>query len=293
MSALLFILGAAFGSFLNVVALRYDPDTFLFSPKVIGGLSGKGKADQSRCPHCGKALRWFELIPLLSFAVQGGRCRSCRARISFRYLLVELISGALFAITPSALPAPYLLPPASYLSATVWVAAFSSLLLMALIDIKWYLIPDEVHALLVLAGIGNIFLVKDIFGPVAGSFTNEYGLLFRPAFLGAPLLNHLAAAALGALFFSLIIVVTRGRGMGWGDVKLAAALGFLFGWPDILFVIVFAFIVGSVYGAWTMLRREKNMKSAVPFGPFLALGAFLVVLWGNDILHWYFGLFGW
>ena len=92
MGIILFFFGAAVGSFINVLATRYDPAAFLFSRRVIGG--------RSHCPGCGKTLRWFELIPLFSFLVQGGRCRRCKKRLSIQYLIVELLSGLIFVLVP-------------------------------------------------------------------------------------------------------------------------------------------------------------------------------------------------
>jgi leader peptidase (prepilin peptidase)/N-methyltransferase len=278
-----FILGLAVGSFLNVVSMRYDPDRSLFDRRVIGG--------RSHCPHCGRTLRWFELVPVVAYFALNGRCRTCRKKISFQYPLVELLTACIFAFLAPLLRAsgnPLFVSHFAPLAA-IWTAVLVLLLLMALIDKRLQIIPDEINVLLILLGAARIVLEQP--GLWAGdAFTSRFALLF--GFTGNIWLNHAAAALFGGLFFGLLVWATRGRGMGLGDVKLALALGFLYGWPDILFITVFAFVSGAVFGLWKISLGKGRLKSAVPFGPFLALGCLIVMLWGNDILSWYFGLFG-
>ncbi len=256
----LFLFGAAIGSFVNVVALRYDPDLFLFARKRIGG--------RSRCPHCGKTLRWFELIPLVSFALAGGRCLTCHARVSIQYPLVEVLSGLIFILVPLRLDG--FMAHGLWFMDALWISVFESLLLMSLIDIRLQIIPDEI----------NIFLLA--LGLVALVFPMNH----------EPSTSYLLGALFALFFFSLIILTTRGRGMGLGDVKLAAPLGLLFGWPDILILTVSSFIVGSAFGLYAMVFKNKNMKSAVPFGPFLALGAVITFFAGREIAYLYLGFMG-
>ncbi len=286
-SVLLFILGAAFGSFINVVALRYDPDRFVLK----GSLRGR-----SRCPHCGKVLAWFELLPVLSFAIQAGRCRGCKAHLSLQYPLVEVLSGLIFAFVPrgldgyfSLLPSFYLPPTTYYLLITLWTAAFLILLLASLIDFRLRLIPDELNALLVLLGASIAFLLAPYWSGESISFIKSYSFLF--GLRENIWLNRLAAAALGAAFPGFLVLITKGRGMGLGDVKLGFALGALFGWPEILLILVFGFIFGSVVGLAAILLKQKTLKSFVPFGPFLAAAAIFVFFWGYQAVDFYFRLF--
>lgn len=283
----LFLLGLAVGSFVNVVALRYRGDHFSFSPKVIGG--------RSRCPHCGATLRWFELVPLASFLFQGGRCRRCKARLGWHYPLVELLSGVIFVAAPANLVAGAYVAAAAGIGAStvisaLWIAALELLLLIAYIDIRLQIVPDELTAALgAVAVFVAIFTIGDPRG-ANGSFLGASAALF--GFQGNLWLNRLAAALGGAGFFAFLVAVTRGKGMGWGDVKLAAPVGFLFGWPDALFLFAAAFIAGALAGAWFLLRKEKTMKSAVPFVPFLAAGAAFVFFFGAPALGWYFHIIG-
>lgn len=285
---LLFILGAAFGSFINVVALRYDPDKFVFGRNAIGG--------RSRCPHCGKELRWHELLPVLSFVLQAGRCRSCNARLSLQYPVVEILSGLILVFVPRGFSGYFFLFPASYLPAiayylliVLWILAFLVLLLVSLIDFRLRLIPDELSVLLVLLGAAIALVVAPYWSEVSVSFIGSYSFLF--GMRGDIWLNHLAAAALGAAFPGFLVLITRGRGMGLGDVKLGFALGALFGWPEIILVLIFGFIFGSIVGLAAIALGRKTMKSFVPFGPFLAAAAVFVFFWGYEAVDFYFRLF--
>lgn len=260
----LFLFGLAMGSFLNVVATRYDGEHFLLSTALIGG--------RSHCEDCGKTLRWFELVPLLSFAAQGGRCRQCKARLSAQYPIVELLSGIIFVAVPLALGIGIAAAPDMAGLAAAWIAIFEALLVMALIDIRLGIIPDEI----------NIFL------GAAGVL-----LLLIPAPLGAGAVLARALAALGAgAFFALLIAVTRGKGMGMGDLKLAIPLGLIFGWPEVALALMAAFVIGAVVGIFAVARGANSMKGTLPFGPFLALGAAVAFFWGPAIIGWYLSLLG-
>lgn len=279
MYLLLFIFGSAVGSFLNVVALRYRPDKFLVG-KAIGG--------RSYCPGCGAQLRWFELIPVVSFVLQRGHCRHCGVRISIQYPIVEILSGLIFVFVPSVLSSPYL-PPATYhLQSGAWILIFITLLLVALIDLRLNIIPDEANIFLVVLGIALILLMGFNFGIEGGSFLGSYAPIF--GFRSNIWLNHAVAAAFGGIIFGLLILATRGRGMGMGDLKFAVPLGLIFGWPDILLIIGIAFIIGALVGGYAMIIRGKTLKSALPFGPFLSLSAAIIFFFGQEIANFYFNL---
>ncbi len=288
---ILFILGLVLGSFLNVIAVRYRPDGEIFGPKTIGG--------RSRCPVCHKQLSWYELVPLVSYVLLGARCRHCKHLIAVHYPLVEIFSGL-------ALLLPFLLFERWHVQtlilggvntawflplAGVWVVAALLLLLLALIDARWSIIPDSLNiAIAVLGAVKiTIIILLNPFNGGVGSFLGSFAMIVGLA--DAVLLNHIVAALAGALFFTAIIIWTRGEGMGWGDVKLAAALGLLLGYPDIIFALASAFFLGALYGIFTMLTRKKTIKEAVPFGPFIVLGAVVLVLWGERFLAWYFSVF--
>ena len=265
-----FVLGLAIGSFLNVVAVRYDPDRFLFSHRSVGG--------RSHCPHCGRTLRWFELVPLASYLVQQGRCRRCGARLSLGYPLAELASGLILVFAPLA--------ASSVASGVLWTLVFLTLLLISLIDLLLQLIPDEASVLLAILGAALALTARTGATVPELSFIGSNAALFGFSGLGAWGSRFLAALLVAAFFYGLVLM-TRGRGMGMGDVKLAAALGFVFGWPDIVLIVTMSFIIGAAYGVAAMAVGRKTMKSLVPFGPFLALAVAVVVCWGSVIVDTY------
>src|SRR3990167_6175748 len=142
----LFIFGLAIGSFLYVVSLRYRPEQKLLDLKIIGG--------RSACPHCQKTLRWYELVPLLSFIIQLGKCRSCGQRLSLQYPLVEFLSGLIFILVPYLLTLiPYFLNSKFYIPViAVWILIFLLFLLLSVVDFRFYLIPDQINLLLAISG---------------------------------------------------------------------------------------------------------------------------------------------
>ena len=275
---LLFIFGMVFGSFGYVLALRYDGERFLLDPKVVGG--------RSYCPHCRKTLRWFELIPFVSFAIQGGQCRHCKKRIGFAYPVAELFSGLLFVAVAARVRDFYgVLGPNFWILSVLWIAFFFLLALLSVIDIRLGIIPDEMVIALCLLAVGIIGFAEMHFS-FMGLYAGLFGL--QENFW----MNHVAGALAGILFFGGLVAVTRGKGMGMGDVKLMVPLGFLFGWPDTLFLAAVAFASGAVVGLGYVSMGKKTMKSSLPFGPFLVFAAVFIFLWGSGFLNWYFHAMG-
>lgn len=282
MAISLFVFGLAVGSFLNVLRVRYDPEKFILTKIIIGG--------RSVCPKCRNVLRWFELVPIISFVLQAGRCRHCRIKISPLYPFVEIVTGLIFVFVPRVFLSPaYILNSNPYTLSSLWILVFVALLLMALIDAKTNLIPNEIVFLLVVLGILITMFSVSRFGYTEGSFAGHYALLF--GIRENIWLNRLFASAASALFFGFVIAVTRGRAMGMGDMKLAFALGMVFGWPDALLIVALAFMLGSLFGIGAILLGKKTMKGTVPFGPFLAIASSLVFFFGFEIVDFYFKLF--
>lgn len=288
----MFVFGLAAGSFLNVVALRYQVNGKLFAASVVSG--------RSHCPNCKTTLRWFELIPLLSFVFLRGRCRTCHARLSFQYPFVELLAGLIAVFAPLRLEETYQVwrfseslfaPLWFYCLLGLWLFALYAILLIALIDLRTYIIPDQLNVFLGILAIGIVAIQQlyDVFGIVSGTFLRYHALIF--GFRDNIFINHGLGALVGLVFFGAIVLFTRGRGMGMGDVKLVAALGLLFGWPDVIFIIFFSFIIGSIVALVMMALRKKGMKDLLPFGPFLSLGAFILFFCGFEIMGGYLKLF--
>lgn len=289
--SLLFLIGLCVGSFLNVLIFRYFPEKSLFCnvKKCVG---------RSKCMTCDKTLRWYELIPVVSFFAQVGRCRGCKAKISWQYPLIELAGGLAFLlpyyfkITPEFNSLFIALPMYFWIFSALWVAIFSVFILTWAIDNKFFIIPDELNVFLAVLG---ILLVAEngFYGNFSqfgkGSFLAGFSMLF--GLRQNIWVNHLFGALIGLVVIGLIILITRGRGMGVGDLKLAGALGIIFGWPDIIFVLAFSFIIGSLYGIYLLIKRIKGFKDSVPFGPFLVLGALTLFFFGQQILGYYFNFF--
>ena len=276
---LLFAFGTFVGSFVNVLGTRYsEKDGFRLA--VHG---------RSRCDHCKKPLMWYELIPVLSFLALSGKCKNCGERIAVQHLVVEILTGLVFLLVP--------LQFGQGIPALIWVLAFLAFILISIIDLRLKIIPDKLTVFIIILGALLIayYHSTDTFGlvdgEVRGSFLGTYAVSF---WIGKPnvLLNYAAGAILGLISFGLIYFLSRGRAMGFGDVKLAGAAGILIGWPDIGVAILLAFITGAVYGSALILRKRKNMKDSIPFGPFIILGVTLVFFFGYYILNGYFAFFG-
>lgn len=289
---ILFVLGLAVGSFLDVIASRYQSEGKLLAASIISG--------RSRCMNCGKILRWYELIPLVSFMIQRGRCRGCRSKLSWRYPAIELGVGILFAGAAYRLYSLYSIWQFGDLAAfpiwyfgilAVWLSALAILALVAFIDFRFSIIPDPLNLFVLLLGVIGVVIRSafHISGFLQGSFLGYHALLF--GFQSSAWLGHSFAAIFGLAIFGLIILLSRGRAMGMGDVKLAFVLGVLFGWPDIALLTTLAFVFGALWSLGALARGKKTMKDMVPFGPFIVLGALAVFFFGNSIMSGYFNLF--
>lgn len=287
------LLGLIIGSFLNVATLRYDPDRGFLNLASFGG--------RSRCPRCRAQLAWYELVPVFSFLFLRGKCRHCKHSISIQYPLVELLTSIAFVVVPmhlgsvSSLLFPVAVVQFSFVHvilSVLWIAVFTLFIALAIIDFHHMLIPDFITVALAAIGIALTGFMQwsGGFGLIWGSFMGHYAMIL--GFRDSIWLNHFLAAFIGLVFFGLIIGLSRGRAMGLGDLKLAGALGLIFGWPDIAFVLAFSFIIGAIISIGLMARGNKHMKDAVPFGPFLVIGAITVFFLGFRIMSVYLGLFG-
>lgn len=231
-----------------------------FLNAVIWRLGKKESVFRGRsiCPQCKHVLSAKDLIPLVSFALLKGRCRYCKKPISFQYPLVELATGVIFAFLLWWIG----LNPVSV--ALLWVLA-ALLIVIFVYDLKHFLIPDMmVFGAIFLAVVWQVLQGELIGGIVAG--------------LGA------------AFFFFMLFLISRGKWMGFGDVKLALFMGLFLGWPNILVALFAAFLVGSVVGGVLVAFKKKGMKSEVPFGPFLIGGTALAFVFGDALVDWYLNL---
>jgi len=248
-----FILGTAFGSFVNVWSRRL--------------LKGKSPTGRSACEHCGHVLSALDLIPLFSFIALYGRCRYCSKPLSWQYPLGEFFTGLLFA-------------------ASIWLTGYDVLLSLPLL----------VTAVGLVAIFATDLSKQIIFDQnLAAVFIGS--LLYR-LFLRLPNLEYrlLFFDLIGALVFWLLLwftrTLTKGKGMGEGDPPLAFSLGLLVGYPLIWVAVFLSFVVGGIIGAVLVLSGEREMKSRIAFGPFLILGAYLALFFGESLLFWYLKFLG-
>lgn len=267
LSVFIFLFGLAIGSFLNVVILRLSRREVGIPTSLSKNIyEASGEKDEniittrSHCPKCGIQLRWFELIPIFSFLVQKGQCRTCKEKISWQYPLVELATGLLFFLTYS------------YFSNQNWLVigyllfVISSLIVVFVYDFKYYLIPDIVVYPAILVSL--VFVV----------FRNYQSL------------QEIVLSMIGAALFLSLVIVSRETWMGMGDVKLAVLMGLILGWPNILVALFISFISGAMSGLLLISLGKKSFKSQLPFGPFLVLGTFMAIFWGNQLVNWYWNL---
>ncbi|MBC2721864.1 A24 family peptidase [Desulfosporosinus sp.] len=241
------LLGLLIGSFLNVVIYRVPRGESIVSPG-------------SHCTACGHALRAWELIPVFSFIIQKGQCRECHTSISWRYPAVELLTGALFFLTASLSFYSQISSARLFLN-LVFVAV---LIVLSYIDFDTFRLPDVLT--LPLLGLGLL------------------GAFFLP---GNPTGWESLLSALGAGGLFLIIALVYPQGMGLGDVKLVAAMGAFLGFPSIFLAVFLGSLIGAVVGSLQLITAQKSFRQQIPFGPYLALGAILALLWGSQLFEWY------
>lgn len=241
---MIFLIGISIGSFLNVCIYRIPKkEDIVF--------------ERSHCMSCGNVLKWYELIPLFSFIVQGGKCRNCKTKLSAQYPLIELLNGLIYVwifIVKGFCP-----------ESILFCICASVLIVISVIDWRTFEIPFGCNIVIGILGIVRVILdLAHWYNYVIGFFTVS-GL------------------------FLIIYWITKGRGIGGGDIKLMAAAGLLLGWQNILLSLMIGSIAGSVIHLALMKIQGKDRVLA--FGPYLAFGIFISMLYGNDIITWYLGVF--
>ena len=247
--AFVFAFGAIIGSFLNVCIARLPDGRSIVRPP-------------SHCPKCQSFLAWYDNVPILSYLVLGGRCRTCRVRISAIYPAVEVLTGAL------AVALFLRLGPT--LAFAGYFAFAAALVVITFIDLDHQLIPDVISLPGIVVG-----LAFSLVSPLVTPLDAALGVLAGGGTL-------LAVAWLYQTF--------RGQeGMGGGDIKLLAMIGAFLGWQSIFVTLFVGSVIGSIIGVGLMLYERADTKLAIPFGPFLAGGALVYLFWGDRILAFYFG----
>ena len=272
----IFFFGAILGSFLNVLIYRFNPEEEKFS--FIKSAKGR-----SKCPHCNKVLLWFELIPILSFIIQKGRCNGCKKKISRRYIIIELLTGIVFVLIAYKF---FSFPP--FFLFWLFIAFF--LILISAIDFYHYLIPDNLIKIIFGIGLFPAIATQLFHSFAAINYLGYYSYLFPR--LNYELLNYLIGIFSFSSLLFIISIISNEKYMGMGDVKLMAVLGLILGWPAVILVFILSFLSGAFLGLALIFLKKKSLASALPFGPFLAFSALAVALWGEQILKIYFKIAG-
>ncbi len=270
-SSIIFVAGLVVGSFLNVVIYRLEN-----GEEIIN--------DRSRCLHCKHILAWYDLIPILSFIFLKGKCRYCKKKISWQYPLVELGTGILFIMIWNFEFGILNLESIfnfQYLIAILYLLFITSFLIVIFVyDLKYYIIPNKVIYPAIIMALGfNLF--NDLIS------NDNFQLISQFTIHNSQFVDNLFAAIIASGFFLSVVIITKGKGMGGGDVKLAFLMGLILGWPLIIFSVFLAFISGSIIGTYMILTGKKKMKSMIPFGPFLIFGTFVGLFWGERVMEWY------
>lgn len=244
------VIGLLIGSFLNVCIYRMPRDESIVFPA-------------SKCPSCEKPIRAWDNVPVLSYLLLGGKCRSCKAPISMRYPMVEALNASLYVMVYLRFATGWHLP--------VLLAFVSSLIVITFIDLDFQIIPD------------SISLPWIVIGIIAGAT-----VLPDPFLRAEPLgwANSLIGAVTGLVLFLVIVIASRG-GMGMGDVKMMGMVGAVIGWKGVLLTAFAGSVTGALAGGAIVLFKGGGRKTKVPFGPFLALGGLISLLAGQELFRWY------
>lgn len=242
----LFLLGLSVGSFLNVLIDRL--------PKGESVIKGR-----SYCDHCHHKLCWYDLVPFFSFVLLKRRCRYCKKQISWQYPLVELTTGILFLLTYTLMiyitKANVFSPTFVYL-----LVVISGLIAIFFTDLKYRIIPDQI-----------------VFALVVISFI--YEIVYQSNFL----LNYFLSGVSMFLIFLTLVFITKGKGMGYGDVKFSFFMGIFLGFPKIMVAFYLSFLTGAVVSIILVIAGVKGMKSKIAFGPFLVIATFISFFYGEHI----------
>ena len=248
-NVLIFILGLIVGSFSNVCIYRIPRNESIIYPA-------------SHCPKCRSNISPKDNIPLLSFILLKGRCRNCKSKISIQYPIVEFLTGLTYLII-------YLTYGLS-VQTLIYIILSSALIIIAFIDLNEQIVPDVIS----LPGIGAGFIIS-FFVPYISFINSALGVVVGG---GIILIIGLGGS-----------VIFKKEAMGGGDVKLAAMIGAFLGWKYIIISLFLGFFLGALAGIVLILSKIKSREDVVPFGPFIVLGSFITLLWGEKIISWYIG----
>jgi len=276
-----FLLGVSIGSFLNVLIDRLPQER-----KITG---------RSVCDYCHHQLSWYDLIPILSFFLLKGRCRYCRKKIIFQYPLVEFLTGVFFV---------FIFKDSPFSRTVLLWGIISCFIVIFFSDAKYHLISDYIlwalfgfsfflklfyHSTEILKQVQNDIFSQNFFQFIPSVIPN----LFRdPNGMLKQIQNDIFSSLIVAFPIWLIYFLSKERAMGLGDVYLAAILGFLLGWQKGFLALYLAFVFGGITGLFLILFGRKKLKSKIAFGPFLVIGALVMLFWGEEILRAVLRIYG-
>ncbi len=242
---IIFLYGIVIGSFINVCIYRIP-----LKEDIV--------KERSHCMSCGHVLQWYELIPIVSYLVQKGRCRNCGTKLSVQYPLIEGTNGVLYVLIAVI--------NGFNVDSLLYCLLISALIALSVIDWRTYEIPIGINVFILALGLIMTVLHYEDW------------------------LNHVIGFFAVSIFIYIIILATKGRGMGGGDMKLMAVAGLMLGWKE----IILSFILGCILGSVIHVARMKISRAehTLAFGPYLSLGILITVLYGQPILNWYLCLLG-
>lgn len=247
----IFVLGLIWGSFLNSWMWRVRENIRIFAKS------------RSMCTFCRRQLKWFENIPVVSYLFLGGRCRTCKNEIPSHYPLVEFFSGVLLVFI---------------FERHLNISNFS----------EWTLLRDVFFLTYLIIIFAYDFRYKLILSRIVWSGA-VIGFVINVFFLNYSVVSLLLASLVVGGFFWLQYVFSGGRWIGGGDVRLGFMMGIWLGWPNVLVALFLAYIIGATIAVFLILSKKVNAKTEIPFGAFLALGTFIALYYGSDIITWYSG----
>lgn len=242
---IIFIFGITIGSFLNVCIYRIPlGESIVTAP--------------SHCMTCGRKLKWYDMVPVFSWLVLGGKCRNCKSKISVQYPIIEGVNGILYVMICAVNGLEW--------SSVIYCFMASALLVLSIIDWRTYEIPFEINVFLFVLGIAMTILDR------------------------GNLVEHLIGMICVSVLLGILYLLTGGRAIGGGDIKLMFACGLILGWKLILLAFFLGCIIGSVVHIIRMSVKKAGRMLAM--GPYLSAGIFLAALWGNAWINWYLSLLG-
>ena len=285
---LIFLFGLCIGSFLNVLIERLPHE------ESIRG--------RSRCPKCNHDLSWRDLIPIFSFLILGGKCRYCGKKISFQYPIIEAITGLLFLLIVYENKVIFSTvyhfidghPQSGSLLFALYLFSITACLIVIFVsDFKYFIIPNQIIYALILITVAwilsiNYFGLQNLFLCHSHESKNLINIINSGSRIECEMiswLNLLLSSIIAGGFFLSMILVSKGTWMGIGDAKMAFWMGLFLGWPKVFVALFLAFMAGGIIGIILILTGKKNLKSPIPFGTFLALATFVVMVFGERLLE--------